>query len=122
MSATVTDLLITDKLITAHRDLSGRWDSNPRISAWKADALPLGDSRVRARFYHIQNRQSRLYIQIEKIESKCDATIHPEKVKQPQNGNRWKEQSNAQDTERLLVSAFQLHFDLPDRFVSFPRV
>src|SRR5512133_3858721 len=25
---------------------SGRWDSNPRISAWKADALPLGDSRV----------------------------------------------------------------------------
>jgi predicted nucleotidyltransferase component of viral defense system len=25
---------------------SGRRDSNPRISAWKADALPLGDSRL----------------------------------------------------------------------------
>ncbi len=25
---------------------SGRRDSNPRMSAWKADALPLGDSRV----------------------------------------------------------------------------
>ena len=25
---------------------SGRRDSNPRISAWKADALPLGDSRA----------------------------------------------------------------------------
>src|SRR5688572_15789113 len=25
---------------------TGRWDSNPRISAWKADALPLGDSRA----------------------------------------------------------------------------
>ena len=25
---------------------SGRWDSNPRMSAWKADALPLGDSRT----------------------------------------------------------------------------
>jgi hypothetical protein len=33
---------------------SGRWDSNPRISAWKADALPLGDSRVRTPFYHNQ--------------------------------------------------------------------
>src|SRR6185503_20935406 len=30
-------------LNTEHQ--SGRWDSNPRISAWKADALPLGDSR-----------------------------------------------------------------------------
>ncbi len=27
-------------------NLSGRRDSNPRISAWKADALPLGDSRA----------------------------------------------------------------------------
>jgi hypothetical protein len=25
---------------------SGRWDSNPRMSAWKADALPLGDARL----------------------------------------------------------------------------
>ena len=25
---------------------SGRRDSDPRISAWKADALPLGDARV----------------------------------------------------------------------------
>ncbi len=24
----------------------GRWDSDPRISAWKADALPLGDARI----------------------------------------------------------------------------
>src|ERR1043165_5446849 len=31
---------------------SGRRDSNPRISAWKADALPLGDSRMRTVFYH----------------------------------------------------------------------
>ena len=34
---------------------SGRRDSNPRISAWKADALPLGDSRVRSVFYHNQD-------------------------------------------------------------------
>src|SRR5215208_2502982 len=36
----------------ATRSKSGRRDSNPRISAWKADALPLGDSRVRSKFYH----------------------------------------------------------------------
>src|SRR5688572_9905533 len=36
---------------------SGRWDSNPRISAWKADALPLGDSRVRQSFYHNQGNE-----------------------------------------------------------------
>ena len=29
---------------------SGRWDSNPRMSAWKADALPLGDARIKS-FY-----------------------------------------------------------------------
>ncbi len=29
---------------------SGRRDSNPRISAWKADALPLGDSRMNRYF------------------------------------------------------------------------
>ena len=38
---------------------SGRRDSNPRISAWKADALPLGDSRMRTKFYHNQKRPPR---------------------------------------------------------------
>jgi hypothetical protein len=38
---------------------SGRRDSNPRISAWKADALPLGDSRVRSVFYHNHNMSLR---------------------------------------------------------------
>jgi hypothetical protein len=27
--------------------LSGRRDSDPRMSAWKADALPLGDARMK---------------------------------------------------------------------------
>ena len=38
---------------------SGRWDSNPRISAWKADALPLGDARVVLRLYTATPRSSR---------------------------------------------------------------
>ena len=32
---------------------SGRRDSDPRISAWKADALPLGDSRKRNALYSV---------------------------------------------------------------------
>src|SRR5688572_33136391 len=48
---------VTLKNLTPDTDSqSGRWDSNPRISAWKADALPLGDSRVRTKFYHNQKR------------------------------------------------------------------
>lgn len=39
---------MTDHLRLAR---SGRRDSNPRISAWKADALPLGDSRQGSGFY-----------------------------------------------------------------------
>ena len=30
---------------------SGRRDSNSRMSAWKADALPLGDARIAPIFY-----------------------------------------------------------------------
>ena len=30
---------------------SGQRDSNPRMSAWEADALPLGDARVRRKVY-----------------------------------------------------------------------
>ncbi len=30
---------------------SGRPDSNSRISAWKADALPLGDARIKPPYF-----------------------------------------------------------------------
>jgi hypothetical protein len=32
----------------ARREVSGRRDSNPRLSAWEADVLPLNYSRVSA--------------------------------------------------------------------------
>ena len=35
------------RVLIADCYLSGRRDSNPRISAWKADALPLGHARIR---------------------------------------------------------------------------
>ena len=38
---------LIDKYKNAPKGLqSGQRDSNPRISAWKADALPLGDARI----------------------------------------------------------------------------
>lgn len=43
--------------------LSGRWDSNPRHSAWKADVLPLNYTRVliyyTKHFIHTQVRHSK---------------------------------------------------------------
>ena len=35
-------------VIIAGREVSGRRDSNPRLSAWEADVLPLNYSRVSA--------------------------------------------------------------------------
>ncbi len=35
-------------VMIAVREVSGRRDSNPRPSAWEADALPLSYSRMRA--------------------------------------------------------------------------
>ena len=35
-------------VMIAEREVSGRRDSNPRPSAWEADALPLSYSRVSA--------------------------------------------------------------------------
>ena len=32
-------------VVTCCVDWSGRWDSNPRLSAWEADVLPLNYSR-----------------------------------------------------------------------------
>ena len=34
------------KLLTCYFAWSGQRDSNPRVSAWEADALPLGDARL----------------------------------------------------------------------------
>ena len=34
------------KLLTCCFAWSGQRDSNPRVSAWEADALPLGDARL----------------------------------------------------------------------------
>jgi hypothetical protein len=34
--------------VIAVREVSGRRDSNPRLSAWEADVLPLNYSRVSA--------------------------------------------------------------------------
>lgn len=39
---------------------SGRWDSNPRRSAWEADILPLNYVRIDMRSYHIYKAMPRL--------------------------------------------------------------
>lgn len=36
------------RVMIAGREVSGRRDSNPRLSAWEADVLPLNYSRVSA--------------------------------------------------------------------------
>ncbi len=42
---------------------SGRRDSNPRILAWKANALPLGDARIEPLFYREGRRWSSNFFQ-----------------------------------------------------------
>jgi hypothetical protein len=74
---------------------SGRRDSNPRISAWKADALPLGDSRVRSVFYHKPRLSLRDPIGVEAISaldqissSSPQKDSHQRSQRHDQNDNR----------------------------------
>jgi hypothetical protein len=41
-------LAVGSVVMIAGREVSGRRDSNPRLSAWEADVLPLNYSRVSA--------------------------------------------------------------------------
>ncbi len=58
LSVTSCALMTDNCSLNCSLKRSGRRDSNPRISAWKADALPLGDARVGLIFYRQDGRQS----------------------------------------------------------------
>ncbi len=60
----VTEHLIPDTWHLTLFGKSGRRDSNPRISAWKADALPLGDSRDLFPDFTVSDADGQAYTEI----------------------------------------------------------
>ena len=73
---------------------SGRRDSNPRMSAWKADALPLGDSRIASRFCRepgFGSSKSVLREQAKEVESgqSMRTASFPPPLPSPRRGEGW---------------------------------